>query len=204
MYKQESEQASILLSSDYLKHFTYVGSEKQSLDAVFAFKCVAGTVDAHQLSNTNETNIEEHATKRRLRSHKNTEENEFILDLGAVTEINSSTDSVVTQMSSLGWLRQLLPTNMTVPLKTRELLQDILAWQILPSDAPVEPSMIFGSIHLSRLIVKLPDFVNATPMSDDKLKLLLQYLDNFIEFLETHREWFTEHQYKDASEQQLT
>lgn len=73
--------------------------------------------------------------------------------------------------------------NMAVPLKTRELLQDILAWQILPSDALAEASMIYGSVHLSRLIVKLPDFVNATPMSDEKLKLLIQYLDCFIEYV---------------------
>lgn len=207
LYKEELEQASTLLSYNYLENFTYTGSEKQSLDAVLksVSTLVSDTSDGH----TNEPNNEEHSTKRRLRSHKNTEENEIILDLGAVTE--DRTDS-------LCLLRQLLPKNMAVPLKTRELLQDILAWQILPTDSPTEASMIFGSVHLSRLIVKLPDFVNATPMSDDKLKLLLQYLDNFIEykllsnikekifvksnilfrFLETHREWFTEHQYKDA------
>lgn len=144
-------------------------------------------LDTHSL-NTNESANEEHVMKRRLRSHKNTEDNEFILDLGAVARKSSDvvsnntsdTTAHVTQMSSLSLLRQLLPTNMAVPLKTRELLQDILAWQLLPSDAPCEPSMIYGAIHLSRLIIKLPDFVNATPMSDDKLKLLLQYLDNFI------------------------
>lgn len=57
-------------------------------------------------------------------------------------------------MSSLNLLRSLLPTNMAVTSKTRELLQNILAWQILPSDAPPEPSMIYGSIHLCRLIGK--------------------------------------------------
>lgn len=149
--------------------------------------------ETHQCSVASEFGGEEHSTKRRLRSHKNTEENEIILDLGAVAqhsaEINSNNSSdsgattQVTQMSSMNLLRQLLPVNMAVQLKTRELLQDILAWQILPSDAPAEPSMIYGSVHLSRLIVKLPDFVNATPMSDDKLKLLLQYLDCFIEYV---------------------
>lgn len=262
LYKQEIEQASILLSMDYLKNFTYIGSEKQyannflfkyfsflikiakyifrSLDAVFAFKhgstnAMASEHAEHQSSIASEFGGEEHSTKRRLRSHKNTEENEIILDLGAVAqhsaEVNSNnssdsgTTAQVNQMSSMSLLRQLLPVNMAVPLKTRELLQDILAWQILPSDVPAEPSMIYGSVHLSRLIVKLPDFVNATPtMSDDKLKLLLQYLDCFIEyvfmiiimknyyyfllhfcntkicfrFLETHKEWFTEDQYKDA------
>lgn len=125
--------------------------------------------------------------KRRLRSHKNAAESEFILDLGAVAqhsnEMNRDDASQVTQMSSLSLLRRLLPTNIAVPLKTRELLQDILAWKLLPFDAPVEPSMIYGAVHLSRLIVKLPDFVNATPMTDEKLKLLLQNLDHFIEYV---------------------
>lgn len=139
-----------------------------------------------QPSNANESICEEPSTKRRLRSHKNTEESEFILDLGAVAQQTdesheNTSDARGSQMSSLSLLRQLLPTNMAVPLKTRELLQDILAWQIVPSGSPAEPSMIYGAVHLSRLIVKLPDFVNATAMPDDKLKLLLQYLDSFIE-----------------------
>lgn len=142
-------------------------------------------------SNANESANEETATKRRLRSHKNTEENEFIFDLGAVTapsiggssnhSSESGTQQQVSQMNSLTLLRQLLPMNLAVSSKTRELLQNILSWQILPSDAPAEPSMVYGAMHLSRLIVKLPDFLNATPMPDDKLKLLLQYLDCFIE-----------------------
>lgn len=136
---------------------------------------------------------DERTAKRRLRSHKTVEENEFIFDLGAVASpkpeesIASNSSSMessvtqVTQMSSLTLLRNLLPLNMAVTSKTRELLQNILAWQILPADAPAEPSMIYGSVHLSRLVVKLPDFLNAIPMPDEKLKLLLQYLDCFIE-----------------------
>lgn len=122
--------------------------------------------------------------KRRLRSHKNTEENEFILDLGAVTQQSNEMSSGAT--SSLSLLKQLLPANIAVPLKTRELLQDILEWKMLPSDAPVEPSMIYGAVHLSRLIVKLPDFINATPMDDEKLKLLLQNLGHFIEYVKMY------------------
>lgn len=139
---------------------------------------------------------DDRAAKRRLRSHKTAEENEFIFDLGAVASPpkpeesiasnSSSADSAttttqVTQMSSLTLLRNLLPVNMAVTSKTREMLQGILAWQILPSDAPAEPSMIYGSVHLSRLVVKLPDFLNAIPMPEEKLKLLLHYLDCFIE-----------------------
>lgn len=138
-----------------------------------------------------ESPIEDNSTKRRLRSHKNAEEeNELILDLGAVTAASSNSSesgssgnqgAQVTQMSSLSLLRQLLPTNMAVPMKTRELIQDVLSWQILPSDAPIEPSMIFGSVHLSRLIVKLPEYLNATPMAEAKLKVLVPFLNSFIE-----------------------
>lgn len=107
------------------------------------------TTDTHQSTSANDSLCEEHSTKRRLRSHKNTEENELILDLGAVAQSssesnpnNSSDPSGTHQMSSLSLLRQLLPMNMAVSMKTRELLQDILAWQLLPSDAPAEPSMV--------------------------------------------------------------
>lgn len=169
------------------------------MDAVFAFKQgTASTTsvpenptDANLPTNANESTNEDQSNKRRLRSHKN-EENEMILDLGAVsqaTEVNSnnSTDSGATsqtyQMSSMTLLRQLLPTNMAVPLKTRELLQDILSWQLLPSDSPVEASHIYGISHLARLIVKLPDFLNLTPFTDEKLKLLLQHISSFIEYV---------------------
>lgn len=152
---------------------------------MLSFKQGAANSD---VSDTQAVQLNESACeKRRLRSHKNTEENEFILDLGAaVTQQTSEKNcdtAQATQMSSLSLLKQMLPANIAVPLKTRELLQDILAWKLLPSDAPVEPSQIYGAVHLSRLIVKLPDFINATPMPDEKLKLLLQNLDNFIEYV---------------------
>lgn len=161
----------------------------RSVDAVLALKHDDNS-DTLQSSNSNELINEDLSTKRRLRSHKHIEGGELILDLGAVAQqsievncSNSADTTQVTQMSSLSLLKQLLPMNMAVSLRTRELLQDILAWQILPSDAPAEPSMIYGPIHLSRLVVKLPDFVNASHMSDDKLKLLLQYLNCFIKYV---------------------
>ncbi|XP_031618868.1 male-specific lethal 3 homolog [Contarinia nasturtii] len=211
LYKPEREQAAMLLSDEYLNNFTYVGSEKISLDAVFAFKQGTQNIpensEAHQSSNTSESTSEGPTNKRRLRSHK-TEEDEIILDLGAVSlhtaEVNStnSSDSGATsqanQLSSLNLLRQLLPMNMAVPVRTRELLQDILSWQLLPSDSSAEPSHIYGAVHLSRLFVKLPEFLNASSMPDDKIKLLLTYIASFMEFFETQKEWFTEDQYKSA------
>lgn len=153
-----------------------------SLDAILPLK--QGAVNG--LSDIAETTSIQMNETRRLRSHKNIEENECILDLGAVAQQSNDPKydaTQMTQMSSLNLLKKLLPVNIAVPLKTRELLQEILQWKLLPSEVSVEPSMVFGAVHLSRLVVKLPDFVNATPMSDEKLKLLLQNLDNFIEYV---------------------
>lgn len=171
----------------------------RSLEAVLAYKqdssiTVGSTSEQSdiQASTTvpTETPNTEKNPKRRLRSHKNAEEDEMILDLGAVTGTSSNSSesgstgnqgAQTTQTSSLNLLRQLLPTNIAVPARTRELLQNVLSWQILPPDAPAEPSMIYGAVHLSRLIVKLPEFLNATQMSDEKLKVLVPFLNSFIQ-----------------------
>lgn len=43
-------------------------------------------------------------------------------------------------------------TNIGITSKGKELVQNLLAWQLLPSDAPAQPCMIYGAIHLARLI----------------------------------------------------
>lgn len=74
---------------------------------------------------------------------------------------------------------------------------------------------VFGATHLARLLglflfvllfnfcfhiyfflVKLPDFLNKTPMSDGKLKLVLKNLSSFAVYLESHKEWFGEQNYQ--------
>lgn len=43
--------------------------------------------------------------------------------------------------------------------------------------------------------MRLPDFLNATTIPDDKLKILLRHLDSFVGYLESHKEWFGEQNY---------
>lgn len=43
--------------------------------------------------------------------------------------------------------------------------------------------------------MRLPDFLNATTIPDDKLKILLRHMDSFVGYLESHKEWFGEHNY---------
>lgn len=49
-------------------------------------------------------------------------------------------------------LKSLPSINMNIPQHIKEYLQKILSWQILPTKAEPEASMIFGATHLARLI----------------------------------------------------
>lgn len=105
---------------------------------------------------------EDTKAKRRLRSHKNAEESEYFIDFNTIKSADvasgpKSTPSPAhdsSYLSCLSLLKELIPPNTAITFKARELLQNILSWQILPSDAPPEPSMIYGCVHLSRLIGK--------------------------------------------------
>lgn len=230
LYHQERDQADILLSDENLTNFTYIASERQSLDAILSLKqgtpntpfgsaSDTGSEPQAPLNGSDTTNVsvsgattDDNNSRRRLRSYKNAEESEFVFDFNSIkapsiSNVVAPSDDPISSMSCISLLKELIPPNMTITYKTRELLQNILSWQILPSDAPAEPSMIYGSVHLGRLMgkanccrlthlkcsnfsiidflpyfqVKLPDFLNALSIPDEKLKLLLQYMDGFIE-----------------------
>ncbi|CAH2054535.1 unnamed protein product, partial [Iphiclides podalirius] len=97
---------------------------------------------------------------------------------------------------SEGWSRA-APSPAAAPPPTRTplslLLDKVSKWQIIPREGTEHlPSRVYGAIHLARLFVKLPDFLNATQMPDFKLKLLLKHIDMFIQYLDEHSEWFGE------------
>ncbi|KAI5645770.1 MRG domain-containing protein [Phthorimaea operculella] len=77
-----------------------------------------------------------------------------------------------------------------------QLLDKVTKWQLLGGDqTPHLPCRTYGAIHLARLFVKLPDFLNATSMPDFKLKYVLKHIDMFIQYLDEHEEWFGESYY---------
>lgn len=177
LYRQERDQANALLAEENLKNFTYIASERQSLD--LAFKQETPKLFDAELSESLNTTESVHqptpedsstSAKRRLRSYK-TEESEFIFDIGlsssaaakdsAISSVASTSSGSSTPqahqlaLSNINILKSILPPNVGITSKAKELLQNILTWQILPSDAPPQPSMIYGAVHLARLIGKL-------------------------------------------------
>ncbi|XP_068619470.1 MSL complex subunit 3 [Battus philenor] len=146
---------------------------------------------------------------RRLRSHKSVmsqsenDEPAPSTSAGEQRTFETLSSSVGSSGSSLseGWTRSAPPpadapasTHTRTPLS--QLLDKVSKWQIIPREGTEHlPSRIYGAIHLARLFVKLPDFLNATQMPDFKLKLVLKHIDLFVQYLDDHSEWFGEMYY---------
>ncbi|XP_053695315.1 male-specific lethal 3 homolog [Sabethes cyaneus] len=201
LYPQERQQAELVLSPEYLANFTYVASPTFSLDLLttrLESPAVDPALDHAEatMSAASLTAAQEEKKRRRLRSHKN-EENEFVLDLSSIKPETLTPGAPQALAYSL--LKASFRSSITISFQTKEILDDAFGWKILPSNAPAEPSMIYGATHLARLIIKLPEFLSATAMADEKLKLLLKFLDCFSEFIEEHDEWFGRELYNDKA-----
>uniref|UniRef100_A0A6P4FHY3 Protein male-specific lethal-3 n=1 Tax=Drosophila rhopaloa TaxID=1041015 RepID=A0A6P4FHY3_DRORH len=88
-----------------------------------------------------------------------------------------------------------------LPMEMRGFLNETFNWRLLSAESSPEKSMVFGAPHLARLMIKMPMFLNASPISNRKLEDLLPHLDSFINYLENHREWFDKENYVNPTAQ---
>nr|XP_015808042.2 male-specific lethal 3 homolog isoform X1 [Nothobranchius furzeri] len=85
-------------------------------------------------------------------------------------------------------------------------LNEVLSWRLTPdnyplTDQPLPPSYLYGSQHLLRLFVKLPDILGKMQLPDRNLRALIKHLELFLRFLaEFHEDFFPESAYVSASE----
>ncbi|KAM4699052.1 MSL complex subunit 3 isoform 2-T2 [Discoglossus pictus] len=82
----------------------------------------------------------------------------------------------------------------------------VLSWKLMPenypqSDQPPPPSYIYGSQHLLRLFVKLPEIMGKMFFAEKNLKALIKHFELFLRFLaEYHDDFFPESAYVAANE----
>ncbi|KAL7852660.1 hypothetical protein SRHO_G00184450 [Serrasalmus rhombeus] len=85
-------------------------------------------------------------------------------------------------------------------------LNEVLSWRLTPdnyplSDQPPPPSYLYGSQHLLRLFVKLPEILGKMHMPEKNLRALVKHLELFLRFLaEFHEDFFPESAYVSATE----
>uniref|UniRef100_A0A674D242 MSL complex subunit 3 n=1 Tax=Salmo trutta TaxID=8032 RepID=A0A674D242_SALTR len=85
-------------------------------------------------------------------------------------------------------------------------LNEVLSWKLTPdnypqSDQPPPPSYLYGSQHLLRLFVKLPEILGKMQIPEKNLRALVKHLELFLRFLaEFHEDFFPESAYVSSSE----
>ncbi|XP_030635824.1 male-specific lethal 3 homolog isoform X1 [Chanos chanos] len=85
-------------------------------------------------------------------------------------------------------------------------LNEVLSWRLTPdnypqSDQPPPPSYLYGSQHLLRLFVKLPEILGKMHIPERNLRALVKHLELFLRFLaEFHEDFFPESAYVSATE----
>uniref|UniRef100_A0A3B3VS44 MSL complex subunit 3 n=1 Tax=Poecilia latipinna TaxID=48699 RepID=A0A3B3VS44_9TELE len=85
-------------------------------------------------------------------------------------------------------------------------LNEVLSWKLTPdnyplNDQPPPPSYLYGSQHLLRLFVKLPEILGKMQIPERNLRALIKHLELFLRFLaEFHEDFFPESAYVSASE----
>uniref|UniRef100_A0A7M4EF98 MSL complex subunit 3 n=1 Tax=Crocodylus porosus TaxID=8502 RepID=A0A7M4EF98_CROPO len=85
-------------------------------------------------------------------------------------------------------------------------LNEVLSWKLMPENYPPSdqlppPSYIYGSQHLLRMFVKLPEILGKMCFPDKNLKALVKHFEMFLRFLaEYHDDFFPESAYVAACE----
>jgi male-specific lethal 3 len=185
LYPVEKEKFDQVTSDEKMKNFNYQPKTDVTLNNFFS-------KNQEPVANDDENNTS--APERRmsrLRSHSmKAEEDEKIENLSSMAS-TSSNDSFMPEIKCKGFYsKSWFPLNSGISPVARKMIEETFEWKMLTEDANSEPAMIYGIYHLIRLVVKLPEFLSATPMSEEKMGYLLKYLDAFVEFLEENNDLF--------------
>ena len=83
--------------------------------------------------------------------------------------------------------------------KSHALLEEITAWKLVPDtmylQTPVPASLLYGGVHLARLLVKLPEIMIKMKLSTKNAKKIIKYLEYLTEFLNNQQDLFSENSY---------
>lgn len=193
LYPEEKPEIEDMLSEEKLKDFAFDPGEQLALSNFFSKQepSKTPTTELSTIPENAEGSTSSNADKRtsRLRSHScKTEEDEKPENLSSLAS-TSSGDSAMPEFKKKGiFSKSWFPLNAGISPIAKKIIEETFSWRMIPTNAEPEPSMIFGIYHLTRLVVKLPEFLSATPMNEEKLTMLLKYLDAFVEFLEENPE----------------
>ena len=83
--------------------------------------------------------------------------------------------------------------------KSLALIEELGNWKLVPEtlylQTPAPASLVYGGVHLARLLVKLPDILVKMKLSTKNAKKIIKYLEYLTEFLNNQQDIFSENCY---------
>eukprot|EP00092_Neocalanus_flemingeri_P041006 GFUD01044649.1.p1 GENE.GFUD01044649.1~~GFUD01044649.1.p1 ORF type:complete len:509 (+),score=166.28 GFUD01044649.1:46-1572(+) len=83
--------------------------------------------------------------------------------------------------------------------KSHAILGQVYSWKLVPEtlyfDYPVPASLVYGGVHLTRLLVKLPEILAKMRFSTKSCRNIIKYLEYLVEFLTNQQDIFSESNY---------
>ncbi|XP_077299701.1 male-specific lethal 3 [Arctopsyche grandis] len=206
LYKPEFMQYNEAVSKNIIKEVRSVSETEQLNNAKCGLKIenqspleeYAHLPPSPKLDESSNQREHNNAPSRRLRSHKLSHASETYEELPSSTALTNAIPGPSNMEPSSSSVSD-SPGHSEIPSLGSDLnggiaetIQKTLSWHIVPPDHPPFPSAIYGATHLARLFVKLPEFLSAINMAEMKLKLIIKYVEIFVDYLEEHDEWFGE------------
>lgn len=170
LYSPEQRQYDELFTDEFLDMYKHIASDRPYfLDYLPQNKPFNNLTDILECSDKNnyistvtsgstgtDQQQTEETARRRLRSHRTDDYDLSLIFESGLSGSESCQSGIMSNANTTTLiseqLKAILPPNTSLPIRVRHLLQTTLAWELLPKDAPVEPSMVYGPIHLARLI----------------------------------------------------
>ncbi|CAG9809408.1 unnamed protein product [Chironomus riparius] len=209
LYTEEKEEYERIMSEENLKDFQYDPGEPLMLDNFFSKSEPFVPIPENQQQPETPENLtpslaSEKRISTRLRSHSlKTDDDEKPENLSSMASTSSNDSLPIMELHRKGiFSKEWKPLNSGLTSAAYKIIEEVFNWRMVGDDSNPEPSMIFGIYHLSRLVVKLPEFLSATPMNEEKMALLLKYLDAFVEFLEENPEIYGPENYTEVKEEE--
>jgi len=80
------------------------------------------------------------------------------------------------------------------------LKTEVLSWKLVPESvyfsSPCVSSLVYGGVHLARLLTKLPELLLKMRVSVSTAKQLTKYLEYLVEFIDNQQDIFSEANYE--------
>ena len=84
--------------------------------------------------------------------------------------------------------------------KSHIILEQLWSWKLVPDtlylETPVPASLVYGGVHLARLLVKIPEILSKMRFSSKNAKRITKYLEYLTDFISNQQDIFSDNNYQ--------